>query len=325
MRRVLIGLVIVVIGILVLIVIADNRHDPDSLDVAVFTFVDHPVLNTIQESFYDEMEVLGFTEGKNIDYMQANAEGEMASISSLSRAILRDDPDVIVPISTPVSRGILSVASPEQTIVYSFVTNPDDLEPYLSQGNDTGVSDRINYKRSLQLIRELFPKRRRLGMVYTSTERNSEVAMTEISELAPGLDFELAVQSISNASELRSAIRRVLNSSEVILVGPDNTIVGNVEVVLQAASEAGVPVFAVDSGSVEKGALAAYSVNYAEVGRETARLVERVIRNPGSVQERTIPVYNDDLILNRCAANALHYAFPVNVKGRARYIVSDCR
>ncbi len=296
---------------------SNNDRGPN---IGLITFVDHPVLNEIIDSFKKEMVSLGYRNGENSTLYFANAQGNIAEIETLARTMLRNNLTVLVPVSTPVSRVVFNVAPEKQTIVYSFVTNPDDLEPALSEKRGTGVSDRINYKKSVQLIKDIYPDINTIGMLYNPTERNSEVALKEIRELAPQLGLSLMVETISNAGEIREACRRLIPKVDLMFIGPDNTVVGNATIVISTALEANKPVIAVDSGSVESGALAAYSVEYKAVGRETARLVDRLIKNPGSVVERVIPVYNDNLILNFCTAEKLGVKFPDSLLGKANQV-----
>ena len=310
---------VVILGVMagIWVYSSDNNRGPN---IGLITFVDHPVLNEIIDSFKKEMTSLGYKDGETATILFANAQGNMAEIEPLARTLLRKDLSVLVPVSTPVSRIVFNVAPKNQTVVYSFVTNPDDLEPALSENKGTGVSDRINYKKSVQLVKEIYPDIKTIGMLYNPTERNSEVALKEIRELAPQLGLSIMVESISNAGEIREACRRLVPKVDLMFIGPDNTVVGNATIVISTALEAKKAVIAVDSGSVENGALAAYSVEYKAVGRETAHLVDRLIKNPGSVVERVIPVYNDNLVLNFCTAEKLGIKFPDSLLGKANQV-----
>lgn len=315
------ALLIVVVALVAVMLLRGGLYRPVGPRIGILRYADHPVLNTVVENFLAEMSILGYKDGETATFLQANAEGISADIAPLTRGLLRKNLAVYVPVSTPVSRVAFESAPMDQVVVYSFVTNPDDLEPELSAHHGTGVSDRINYQKSLQLVRELFPEARKLGLLYNPTERNSEVALAELRAIAPSLGFELKVESIAAPTEIRDAARRLTRGVDVMFIGPDNTVVGNASTVTHAAAEAQKPVIAVDSGSVEAGALAAYSVDYADVGRETARLVDRILKNPGSVTERVLPIYNDTLVINFCAAEKIGFKFPESVLGKAARVV----
>lgn len=307
-----------IIGSIALLRWSDSKKIPV---IALLSYVSHPVLNTVVNEFKSEMNALGYREGETVKINELNAEGRNDQIEPLARTLLNTRPDIFVPVSTPVSRVVFNLAPKGQVVVYSFVTNPDDLEPGLSNHGGTGVSDAINYRKSVELIRMLLPSARRIGYVYNPTERNSQIALKEIQGIAIKTGLNLRIREITSANEIREGVRLLIPEIDAFFIGPDNTAVANAPLIIQLCNEAKKPVIAVDSGTVEAGALAAYSVDYKNVGKETARLVHRLLVNPGSVKERVVPVFNDDLILNEIAARHLHYQFPRSAIDQAQLII----
>ncbi|MFZ1547239.1 MAG: ABC transporter substrate binding protein, partial [Candidatus Nitrotoga sp.] len=90
---------------------------------------------------------------------------------------------------------------------------------------------------------------------------------------------------------------------------------------LDVTSSAKVPVFAVDESSVEKGAIAGLSVNYAEFGKETARVTMRILKGE---KPEAIPMSRylaKDILINQLTAKNIGLNIPPNVVARAVRVI----
>lgn len=281
--------------------------------VAIYNLVSADILNQsvagIKKGLADE----GFGPSR-IRITEVNANGQMNMLDGFSREILSSDPDIVVPISTPVTQSIFKLARPNQAIIFSTVTNPSDVGMDKHPANMTGVSDAVNYDANLKLLRTLFPKSKIVGMIYNPGERNSQFGVAQVRQLVGKYGFQLKLVAVSNSTEILDGARSLVDTVDVFYVGSDNTVVSGLEALLAVARQHNKPVIASDEGSVTKGALAAVSVDYAKLGVAAGHLIAAVLRSgrsPGSF--KNIFFYGDTMVVNRSTAKQLHMTIPANV------------
>jgi len=284
--------------------------------VAVFSYVSHPVLDTVRVSFQHELTNIAGNRSARVRFENFNADGSDSQIPALAASILQGNYSLIVPIATPVSRQVVLDASTSTPIVYSFVTNPENLGPARFQKNVTGVSDAVNYPANVDLIFAWYPHTSAVGMLYNPAEPNSVDAVTRTRALVQARGARLIVASVSSAADVASAAENISNDADVFYVGGDNTVVGAVKNLVAVAMRSSKPVFASDSGSVEAGALAAVSVDYEEIGAATARAAAQVLfgnKAPRSISP--LSVAGNKTVYNPITAEQLRTTLPGSALG----------
>lgn len=295
--------------------------------VAIFNLLSHPILDASVQGIKDGLAANGYGPDA-IDITEVNANGEMDKLDAFTRELLARRPDVIVPVSTPVTQAVVKIAPPGQNIVFSTVTNPADAGMDRHPQNETGVSDAVNYKANIELIRELLPAARRIGIIYNAGERNSQFGIDQVKAVVAGMElpggghFALDLVTVASANDVAAAAASLVRRVDVFYVGSDNTVVGALPALLKAAVEAKKPVIASDSGSVDQGALAAVSVDYQKLGRKTGDLVAQVLKTGAPAGDIPNVVFTgDSLILNAKAASRIGFTFPDAIRARAAKIV----
>jgi putative ABC transport system substrate-binding protein len=320
MKKILIPVVVVVlVAILVLVFSTPTER---SRTVGVITFVDHPVLNTIHNSFKEELERLA-GENHEVRFLTLNALGRVENLQRISKNLLNRKPEIVVTISTPVSQALMREADTRQKVVYTFVTNPADLGDELTRTNSTGLSDAVNYAGNIELIRRIFGEKTRVGMLYNPNESNSVHGINAVEAILARSDSEMKMikASVVKESDIPVVVSRLAMQVDVIYVGGDNTVVGAMPVVLNEALRKGVPVFASDEGSIESGAIAGVSVNYVKLGAETAKVVKSVLDGKEPREIPRITMRGDKLMINKIAAKRWELEIPSTILNEADEII----
>jgi len=289
--------------------------------VAIFNLLSHPILDDSVAGIKAGLADEGY--GPNVvEIIEVNANGEMDKLNAFAIELLAASPDVIVPVSTPVTQAVFKEAPTGQKIVFSTVTNPSDVGMNTRPQNLTGVCDSVNYKANFDLIFELFPETKRIGIIYNAGERNSQYGVDRVQELAEERDIELRLVTVAQSQEVVDAGRALVGNVDLIYVGSDNTVVGAMAGLTRVAYAGKLPLIASDSGSVKDGALAAVSVDYKELGERAGRLVASVLRT-GQMPADTSPIMfvGEALMLNSKTAEQLGYEFPAETLQRASQII----
>lgn len=320
MKKLIVPLIVIVFaGVMLWFLL---KPDEAGRTIGIITFVDHPVLNTIQKSFQEKLQKLVGTDYE-INFLVSNAQGRTENLQNISRNVLRRKPDVVVTISTPVSQALMREADAEQKIVYTFVTNPSDLGDELTRTNSTGLSDAVNYSANIHLIETFFGREATIGMLYNPNEDNSVHGINAVESIMAKshAEMELMKATVVRETDIPTATAQIASRVDVIYVGGDNTVVGAIETVGNEALRKSVPVFASDEGSITSVAIAGFSVDYRRLGVETAVVVKQILdgREPREVPRITLK--GDKLIVNQAAAKRWNFSIPQEVLEKADQII----
>lgn len=320
-KNIVIILALTVIVVLITLFNVFRGPSSEKPKIAIFNLLSHPILDDSITGIKLGLSEAGYTQDK-IQLLEINANGEMDKLNAFAKEILSSNPDVIIPISTPVTQAVFNEANTKQKIIFSTVTNPSDVGMDEKPLNMTGVCDKVNYEANLELISQLFPDATTVGIIYNAGERNSEYGIQQIKILAPQKHFNIKLVTISRSDEVEDAAKGLVDLVDVFYVGSDNTVVGALPALLTIAYQKNIPVIASDSGSVEQGALAAVSVDYKLLGKRVGELVAQVLQNNKMPDDlEPIMFLGSSLILNLKSAEKIHYSFPETIKNKAESII----
>lgn len=253
----------------------------DSKSVVVVSIVEHPALDAVRDGVQQSLKESGFTAGQNLKWQFQSAQGNMGTAAQIARKFVGDAPDVIVAIGTPAAQAV-AAATREIPIVYSAVTDPvaAQLVPSWDKwdGNITGVSDRVRLNTQIELIKQVVPEVKRVGIVYNPGEANS---VASVRELKAALDKEgiiLVESAAPRTVDVYSAARKLVGKVDVIYTNTDNNVASAYESMTKLANESKIPLIASDTGTVSRGAVAAMGISYHELGLQAGREVVRILQ-----------------------------------------------
>jgi putative ABC transport system substrate-binding protein len=292
--------------------------------VAITAIVEHPALDAVRDGIKKGLADAGYAEGTDVTFTYETAQGNPATAAQIARQFVGDAPAAIVAISTPSAQAAVA-ATKDIPVIFSAVTDPvaAQLVASIDQpgGNVTGVSDMAPIGDHVALIREITPNVKRLGVLYNPGEANSVSSVDALKTAASAAGIEVIEAPANKSADVQAAARSLIGKVDAIYVPTDNTIVSAFESAVGVANEAKLPLYAGDTDSVARGALAAVGFNYFDVGVQTAALVDQVLKgqNPG-----TIPVVfasGTDLQVNKKTADAIGVTLPQAVLDRASKVI----
>ncbi len=259
---------------------ADKKKDV--FRIGISQFITHQSLDATREGFVDELVKQGYVEGKNIEIDLQNAQGEQRNLKTISQQ-LAESSDVVLAIATPSAQ---SLANTTQTtpVIFSAVTDPVSAKLVESRehpgGNVTGTSDQSSDAISTQinLIKKVLPKAKSIGILYTQSEPNSVVQKDEAKRLLEEKGFTVVEKTILDSNNVKAAAESLMAEVDMVFVPTDNIISSTMETVKQVSIKHKVPVFGGSTEMIAVGGLYNYGTNYEELGRQTARMLIRVLK-----------------------------------------------
>jgi len=280
------------LGALALAVAAIAPASAQDKSVAVTAIVEHPALDAVRDGVKDALKAAGYEEGKNLKWQYQSAQGNTGTAAQIARKFIGDNPDAIVAIATPSAQAVVA-ATKSVPVVFSAVTDPVAAKLVASwapSGNNvTGVSDLLALDKQIDLIKQVVPGAKRVGMVYNPGEANSVVVVKELKELLGKQGMTLVEASAPRSVDVGSAARSLIGKVDVVYTNTDNNVVSAYEALVKVGQEAKLPLVASDTDSVKRGAIAALGINYRDLGEQTGRMVARILKGekPGDIQPET--------------------------------------
>ncbi|MBI1619888.1 ABC transporter substrate-binding protein [Aquamicrobium zhengzhouense] len=296
----------------------------EDVTVAVTAIVEHPSLDAVRDGVKDALAEAGYKEGEGLKFVYQSAQGNPATAAQIARQFVGDEPNVIVPISTPSAQAVVS-ATRDIPVVFTAVTDPlgaqlvKDMEK--PGGNVTGLSDMSPVAAHVDLIKEIMPDVKTIGYLYNSGEANSVSLLEILKEAAEAAGITVVESAATKTAEVQGATRALIGRADAIYVPTDNTIISALESAISVAEEAGMPLFTADTDSVNRGSVAALGFNYYDVGKQTGEVVVRILKgeNPGDISVNVAE--GTDLVVNKQRAAKVGIELPESVLSRATKII----
>ena len=152
------------------------------------------------------------------------------------------------------------------------------------------------------MIQAMQPYIKSIGILYTTSEANSISNLKVFKEICDERNIEVVASGVQNASDIPSAAAALASKVDCINNFTDNNVVNNLSVVLEAADNAGIPVYGSEVEQVKNGCLAAVSIDYVALGNTTGHMVLDALggADVATMAVRTIsdatPVINTDVL-----------------------------
>lgn len=275
--------------------------------VAVTSIVEHPALNAVRDGVKEALESAGFKEGQNLKWEFQSAQGNPGTAATIARKFIGDKADVIVAIATPSAQAVVA-ATKDIPVVYSAVTDPvgAQLVPGLeaSGSNVTGASDVLPLDKQVDLILQVVPNAKRVGIVYNPGEANSVAVVKGLKEVLGAKGMTLVESTAPRTVDVTAAARNLVGKVDVIYSNTDNNVVSAYEALAKVANDSKLPLVASDTDSVKRGAIAALGVDYKELGRQTGDIVARILKGEKAGDIPSVTSRSQDLLINLNAAKA---------------------
>ncbi|MCG8523695.1 MAG: ABC transporter substrate-binding protein [Pseudomonadales bacterium] len=294
--------------------------------VAITQIVEHPALDAVHEGVKDELAERGYREGDNLRLMHESAQGNSAIASQIARKFVGENPDVIVAIATPSAQTVAAAAR-NVPVVFSAVTDPVAaklVQSWEAPGaNITGVSDMLPIEKHLDMLQRAMPDAKRIGTVYNPGEANAAALIELLEERLQARGLELVKGAATKTSEVLGAARSLVGKADAIYLTTDNTVISAAEAVISVGERAKIPVFAADTATVERGAVAALGFNYYNHGRQTGAMVARVLEGAGTADMPVETMEELDLYVNPEAAERMGVTLPEDLIQEAVKVVKN--
>lgn len=245
--------------------------------IGISQYGQHASLDNCKEGFLLGLEEAGLVEGEDfvIDYQNAGFDDNVAT--QIAQNFSANDVALMCGIATNTAVACFAAAEDKDIpVIFTAITDPEKAN--LTEGNITGTSDKLPIEGQLQLIRQMQPDAKTIGILYTTSEPNSVSAVEEYQEKAGAYGFTIEALGVTSQAEVNQATDTLISKKVDCFTNlTDNNVVGVLPSILERTNEAGIPVYGSEIEQVKLGCVASAGIEYVALGKQTGLMAAKIL------------------------------------------------
>ena len=252
--------------------------------------MEHPALDAATEGFQDACkEKFG---GDNVEFDVQNAQGEQTMCSTIINNFVSSDVDLILANATlPLQTAAQATADIPilGTSVTDFASALGISDWTGATGvNISGTCDLAPIEEQEDMLTELLPEAKTVGILYCSAESNSkyqaELFETELEK--DGIEYKEYTAADSN--EIQSVVTNAVSECDAIYIPTDNTMASNTQIINNICLPAKVPVIAGEQGICSGCGIATLSISYYDIGYRAGEMAYEILAEGADISTMEI-------------------------------------
>ena len=258
-------------------------------NVGICQLVQHEALDAATQGFKDALtEQLGDA----VTFDEQNAQGDSNTCSTIINGFVSNKTDLILANATPALQAA-AAGTNEIPILGTSVTEYGvaleiaDFNGTVG-GNISGTSDLAPLDGQADMLQELFPDAKNVGLLYCSSEANSQYQVDTIKTYLEEKGYTCQFYAFSDSNDLSSVVTNAANEMDVIYVPTDNTVASNTELINNICLPAGVPVVAGEEGICSGCGVATLCISYYDLGVATGKMAAKILTGEADVASMPI-------------------------------------
>ena len=285
---------------------AEPAAADDSIVIGICQLVQHPALDAATEGFKDAVTA---ALGDKVTFLEQNGSGDSAACATICNQFVSEEVDLIMANATPA----LQAAASATNSIPILGTSVTDYGSALGIDNWTGVtgtnisgtSDLAPLDGQAQIIQELFPDAKTVGLVYCSGEANSLFQIDSIEPMIQALGFETVRFSFADSNDVSAVITNACGECDVLYIPTDNTAASCTEAINNVALNAGTPIVCGEEGICAGCGVATLSIDYYDLGTATGEMAVDILTGGADVsamEVRFAPQFTKEFNADLCTA-----------------------
>ena len=297
-----------------------NAGGDDTIKIGILQQLEHPSLDQSREGFIQALADNGYVDGENIVIDYQNAQADQSNLSNMADRLVSNKSDFILAIATGAAQTVAGKTS-DIPVLITAVTDPVDAGVVNSMENPgtnvSGTSDASPMKEQLELLLTLKDKVKTVGLLYTSSEDNSVLQISQAKAILDDMKVAYVEQTVTNSNDVQQAVQSLVNKCDAIYIPTDNVLASSMALVADITWPAGIPVVTGAESMVTDGGLATLGLSYYNLGYQTGEMAVKVLEG---ADISTMPVETQKeyaYIVNGDAVKAMGITLPAEL---AQYV-----
>lgn len=301
----------------------DKNLDKEMVTIGIIQQAEHSALEEAKQGFMDGLKANGFEEGITVTFDAKNALNDPSNLQTIAQGFNNQKVDLICAIGTSAAQSAAQATAESQIpVVATAVTDYETAK--LVESNDkpntnvTGTSDMNPVKEQLDLLVTLVPDIKTVGVVYTSSESNSELQVSMLKEYAQTLELDVMEATVTSVNDIQQAVQSLSGKVQGLYVPTDNIVASAIPTLLNVTEAEKLPIICGEAGMVEAGGTATLGIDYYALGLQTGEMAARILNGESKPADMPIEFLKDMTVtINKGAADRIELTFPADLIEKA--------
>ena len=268
--------------------------------IGICQLIEHPALNAATKGFMDVLkEKLG---EENVEFKEQKANGDSATCATIVNSFVSSNVDLIMANATAALQAAASATNSIPVVGTSITSYDAALGDGWTGKNITGACDLAPIDQQEDMILEIFPDVKKVGILYCSGEDNSIYQANVMKAELEKDGIECKTFTVTDSNEIQAQTQAAIGDGcDVIYIPTDNTFANAAETVKNVVVPAKVPVVAAEEGICAGCGTVTLTISYEGMGRAAGEMAYEILVNgkdPGTMAvgySNTTKKYNKEL------------------------------
>ena len=266
--------------------------EAETYTVGICQLVQHPALDAATQGFKDAL-----TEafGDKVTFEDGNASNDIPTCATICNGFVMSEVDLILANATPALQAAASATDSIPVLgtavtEYGVALSIDNFSGTVGT-NISGTSDLAPLDQQADMVSELFPDAKNVGILYCSGEPNSKYQAKVVRECLEKKGLTVKEYTFADSNDVSTVTATACDENDVLYIPTDNTAASCTEAINAIALPAGVPIVAGEEGICKGCGVVTLSIDYYELGRTTGQMAVKILKGESDISEMPIEYY----------------------------------
>lgn len=251
----------------------------NQVNLGIIQYAEHPALDAAREGFLEALKEAGFAEGDNLTVTLENAQADQSNLQTMVEQLAGKN-DLHLAIATPAAQALLNTDETTPA-VFTAVTDPVAAGLVASldkpNGNMTGSTDALDVAKQIELLTQLLPSAKKVGIFYNSSEVNSESQAKAARAALEAKGITVVEKTVTSTNDVQQVMTNLAGQVDAVFLPTDNTVASTIATIGDVLKEAKVPALGSDEAVLE-GVLFTSGVDFKAVGKQAGELAVQILK-----------------------------------------------
>ena len=312
--------ILFILSVAVIACLTACNVSPKKITIGYVQITQDPVLDTAKAGVFRALADSGFVNGETIKVVDNNAQGDLSMINMILKSFQSQNVDMVITNTTPCMAAAAYTIR-DIPVVFTVAFAPEQIGMKTVPENLYGVYDPLNVSAFADLMQECLPNLKRIGIPYNNAEANAEYAAKKLIKEFSSRGITVVTASVTSTNDILQAVQYLAGQQiDAFVTAADNTISLGLPVLVKAATEQKIPLFAMDPMQTKRGAAIGLGVEYFQWGYLAGLKAVEILKGRAPLQNKISPVEKGDLTINKKACEEQGLLIPEKVLARAMQI-----
>lgn len=301
-------------------------NDKEMYKIGIVQLVSHGAGEAAADGFKQALLDSGLVEGETVTFIEQNGQNEQSNLESIAQSFISENVDLICAVSTSTAQ-VMAAATDEIPIVGTAITNYEEtrlVESNEAPGyNVTGTSDQNPIEKQGELLLDLVPDAKNVGIVYNASEVNSQLQVANMTAYMQSRNVTVVESTFADINHMQQATQALVGKVDAIYLPTDNAVASSMAQVVTVAEEAKLPVICGAITQVEGGGIATYGIDYYKLGYQSGEMALKILNGEAEPAAMPIEFANEDdlaLVINKGEADLIGLDIPQELLEQAQFV-----